>query len=122
MGSVHPVGVRQEHGQPWAYATLHGHFGAILCTAELSHHTPHDTRHTFAVNLLDWTHDIDYVAEMLGDSLTVVVATYLERQGARDKSEQYARIGDPKQGARIGPGTAARLTQPVATWTQPWPR
>jgi integrase len=56
--------------------------------------TPHDTRHTFAVNLLDWTNDIDYVAQMLGDSLTVVVAIYLKHQGARDKYDRYAGIGD----------------------------
>ena len=66
---VTPWAFSNEQGQPWAYATLHGHFGAILRAAGLPHHTPHDTRHTFAVNLLDWTHDIDYVAQMLGDSL-----------------------------------------------------
>jgi hypothetical protein len=60
------------------------------------------------VNLLDWTHDIDYVAQMLGDSLTVVVATYLKHQGARDKSEQYAGIGDQRQGAR-----SSRALRPV---------
>jgi hypothetical protein len=53
------------------------------------------------VNLLDWTHDIDYVAQMLGDSLRVVVATYLKHQGARDKYEQYAGVGDQHQGAGI---------------------
>jgi hypothetical protein len=36
---------------------------------------------------------------MLGDSLTVVVATYLKHQGTRGKSEQYAGIGDQHQGA-----------------------
>lgn len=51
------------------------------------------------MNLLDWTNDIDYVAQMLGDTLTVVVATYLKHQGARDKYERYAGIGDTQQGA-----------------------
>jgi hypothetical protein len=36
---------------------------------------------------------------MLGDSLTVVVAAYLRHRGARDKSEQYAGIGDQHHGA-----------------------
>ena len=101
---------------------MHRHCRAILRAAELPHPTPHDTRHTFAVNLLYWTNDIDYVAQMLGDTLTVVVATYLRAPGRTRQVRAVRGDRGPEAGGEEFTGTAARLTQPVATWTQPWPR
>jgi integrase len=63
---------------PIAYATVYGHFHGAMTAAELPKHTPHDTRHTVAVNLLDWTGNVRLVAACLGDTVQTVVRHYMD--------------------------------------------
>jgi integrase len=58
---------------PIAYRTVYGHSHGAMKAAELPKHTPHDTRHTVAVNLLDWTGNVRLVAAYLGDTVQTVV-------------------------------------------------
>jgi integrase len=63
---------------PIAYPTVCGQFHGAMKAAELPRHTPHDTRHTLAVNLLDWTGNVRLVAAYLGDTVQTVVRHYMD--------------------------------------------
>jgi integrase len=69
---------KRRTDSPIAYRTVYGHFHGALKAAALSQHTPHDTRHTAAVNLLDWTGNVRLVAAYLGDTVQTVVRHYMD--------------------------------------------
>jgi integrase len=86
------MGRKRRIDSPVSYQTVYGHFDEIVTAAGLSKHTPHDTRHTVAVNLLDWTKDVRAVAAYLGDTVQTIVRHYLA-DGEVDWN-RYTGLGD----------------------------
>ena len=77
--TIHPL---QDNGSEYGYSVLRDHFQAVCLEAGLGDRSPHDTRHTFAVRLLESAHGdvqsvLRFVASQLGDSVEMVVKTYL---------------------------------------------
>ena len=92
---------KRRTDSPIAYRTVYGHFHGAMKAAELPKHTPHDSRHTVAVNLLDWTGNVRLVAAYLGDTVQTVVRHYMDPDN-EVPWKRFIGVGDRMRSAGIG--------------------
>jgi integrase len=103
----------QDNGSEYGYSVLRDHFQAVCLDAGLGDRSPHDTRHTFAVRLLESARGdvqsvLRFVASQLGDSVEMVVKTYLNGGYSGDNVAAFDGALAPAPSRLAQTPTAAR--------------